>query len=79
MQNIDFEAFSCKHFNFKNSDPVCARTTIFIQKIEKFSHPSLGASTLDPPLQNPRYDTGCEHDFTSLVFSRDRQLQQLLD
>ena len=62
---INFEAFSCRHFSFKNNAQECIRTRHFHSENWKIfrSHP-IGASTcapsaLDPcpTIQNPRFAT----------------------
>ena len=67
MQKINFEAFSCRHFNFKNSAPECTRTRHFHSEGNNPSRTHLlgayGASTAHlwcstlPHLQNPTYAT----------------------
>ena len=58
MQKYNFDAFSCRHFNFKIVLQSAPEHAIFIQKIDKFSSTPYGASTfgrrlyriLDTPL-----------------------------
>ena len=48
MQKYNFDAFSCRHFNFKIVLQSAPEHAIFIQKIDKFSSTPYGASTLGP-------------------------------
>jgi len=52
----NFEVFSCRHFNFKNSAPGCTRTRHFhSKKIEKITNPlgAYGALTRAPLTLDP--------------------------
>jgi len=60
------KAFCCRHINFKTVFHSASEHAIFIQKTENFlarglSHDPIpvGASTLRPPFQNPKYATIC--------------------
>jgi len=69
MQKNNFEAFSCRHFNFKNSAPECTRTRHFHSENWKFFW---GGGTAPSPYPSPSgRGTNCTSDSArpSLVLS----------